>query len=558
MAKRRNEEEIAAVLAELPQTPPEAALDVMKGRQKEERLVYRAAYQTDPLTELKAPTALITCTACGRSFHLDRCYGGAGCHNSGYAPAPFGFYDDITNQIVYSGDICTCPECGVPAQALHVSHISRSGMVLEKNRFLTTHMVRGHFVALGWILFKEVGKDGRIDQYVRRYDGFTFVDGRPIRLSGFKKNLGGVSWELRWVARAKWYENGDEYDADEVFIDRIAFEKSEAANSALDTFVREKKEKIRIGAYMVLWNKYPQIENLVRCGLSNIVSEIIQEATAISYGYSTQSVFSLKEAVNHFNTKEVKPHRMLGIDKDDLPLAAKHGLKGLEFYKQILRDYGVRLTDEQIVLAGITGYKSILAVLDEARILGTKAGVIQTINYFKGKLRSTQFLLDYWRMVWEVQRVLPEALMFPKDLQRRHDEAVMQKKVKTDAKISAQIRARAASAAWMAFEDEETGLFIRPAANQEELIHEGEVLSHCVRTYAATVARGETLILFIRYTTYPNMPYYTLEYRDGVVAQNRGRNNCERTPEVKLFEKKWLQYLEDTRNGKRTAEKQAV
>ncbi len=195
-------------------------------------------------------------------------------------------------------------------------------------------------------------------------------------------------------------------------------------------------------------------------------------------------------------------------------------------------------------------------MLDEARVLGAKVGAVQTINYLRH--RSSTTLIDYWRMIWEAEHTLPESRIFPKDLQRRHDEAVMQKKVTEDEMTSAQIRARAESASWMAFEDKETGLFIRPAESHAELIHEGQVLNHCVRTYAQSVARGETMILFIRRLELPALPYFTLEFKNGKVNQNRGLRNCDRTPEVNAFEKKWLQYLEDTRNGKRTSEKQAV
>ncbi len=53
---------------------------------------------------------------------------------------------------------------------------------------------------------------------------------------------------------------------------------------------------------------------------------------------------------------------------------------------------------------------------------------------------------------------------------------------------------------------------IRPCADENELIAEGKALHHCVANYAQDHAEGKTAIFFIRKTSAPDEPFYTLEF----------------------------------------------
>lgn len=79
------------------------------------------------------------------------------------------------------------------------------------------------------------------------------------------------------------------------------------------------------------------------------------------------------------------------------------------------------------------------------------------------------------------------------------------------------------------------GLMIVVPESAEELKEEGNCLHHCVGTYVERVAKGETMILFIRKTDNPTKSYFTLEYKNGKVIQCRGKNNCDMTDKVKAF-----------------------
>jgi hypothetical protein len=79
------------------------------------------------------------------------------------------------------------------------------------------------------------------------------------------------------------------------------------------------------------------------------------------------------------------------------------------------------------------------------------------------------------------------------------------------------------------------GLTLLPPKSADEIIAEGHALHHCVGSYAERAANGECVILFLRKTDQPDEPFYTIELRDNQIAQARGRNSSEPTPEVQKF-----------------------
>ena len=79
-----------------------------------------------------------------------------------------------------------------------------------------------------------------------------------------------------------------------------------------------------------------------------------------------------------------------------------------------------------------------------------------------------------------------------------------------------------------------------------DLKKEGATLHHCVATYADRVAKGQTLILFIRKIESPDTPFYTMEWRDNRVIQCRGSHNKDMTPDVQTFVKAFEKRMQET------------
>lgn len=137
-------------------------------------------------------------------------------------------------------------------------------------------------------------------------------------------------------------------------------------------------------------------------------------------------------------------------------------------------------------------------------------------------------------------RVMKEYQAF-KDEQERKRQAEMEKLIKEALAIAGNLPAMMMKA---------KGLMMLLPKSGDEIKEEGRILHHCVGTYVERVAKGETMILFVRKEAEPSVPYFTLEYRDGKVIQCRGKNNCSMTKDVQAFERKMQPEDEVKETGK--------
>ena len=83
--------------------------------------------------------------------------------------------------------------------------------------------------------------------------------------------------------------------------------------------------------------------------------------------------------------------------------------------------------------------------------------------------------------------------------------------------------------------------FVLPKKLQD-LKAEGKALSHCVGGYAERVARGETVIIFVRQKEKVDNPLYTLEIKKGKIVQLRGMRNIDADADAWEASKKLLSF----------------
>lgn len=152
--------------------------------------------------------------------------------------------------------------------------------------------------------------------------------------------------------------------------------------------------------------------------------------------------------------------------------------------------------------------------------------------------------------------------LYPKDFKKAHDDKSKEyirfndRQAKEDEKrfnrLLAKLRKEAENVDAMNLKIE--GMFIRLPNELDELKREGEILHHCVGTYCDRVAKGDTMIFFVRLESEPDQPFYTLEWK-GRVIQCRGFKNCDMTPEVKafvnIFQEKMMEREEKSVNQRR-------
>lgn len=85
--------------------------------------------------------------------------------------------------------------------------------------------------------------------------------------------------------------------------------------------------------------------------------------------------------------------------------------------------------------------------------------------------------------------------------------------------------------------------------NADDIVDEGVKMNHCVGGYIGRISKEETFIVFMRIQEYDDIPFITVEIRDGILCTALGKNNRRLDTE----EKEFLQEFAKKRNLKYNA-----
>ena len=296
---------------------------------------------------------------------------------------------------------------------------------------------------------------------------------------------------------------------------------------------------------MRLGRRHKNVEGLGETGAAQLLSSFFEmTGNPASYSYNNTR-FNYSSNIVGIDFKQKKPSKMLGLTRPEYAKALEKGYdaKTLMMYQRLKR-YGLTLDDADKIGYSENAYEEC------ARKGSSIPQIMNYINKQKNIRATVEYLRDYYRLCDTLGIPVDKDTRFPKDLVREHDrltaevnrrkaEIEKEEEVKRDALI----RQRAAVLAALASDN--GVLMIRPVASLGELKDEGKQLHHCVASYAEKVASGKTDIFFIRKVKSPDKPFFTLELNEESVrvVQNRGKGNCDRTPEVEAFEKKWLEFV---------------
>ena len=191
-----------------------------------------------------------------------------------------------------------------------------------------------------------------------------------------------------------------------------------------------------------------------------------------------------------------------------------------------------------------------LSIRDYRRMLEAAPSLTcdRIISYCKKQERPGMEYRDYLDEAVKLRLDLSSRdVLYPKDLRAAHARTMSLVKYKKNELLEGQFRDAVVKLDPLAFA--EGSLSIRPAATVTELIEEGAFLHHCVGGYAERVASGSTAIFFIRTAEAPDIPFFTLEYREGRVIQCRTLHNAsyEQNSAVKEFVGHWLSHIKQQR-----------
>lgn len=541
--------EYSEYIKDLPDRPPDGLIGWMKkqGCLKKEALIYSIAYVYNPLTEKKEKMVKVYCTACGEEYYEE--YAGAECSRCG---GQYGFINHKTGEAVTNGHKTTCAECGASTEVYHSGSI-RSAYTMEQYFPMTVHNISGRLALVSWAVFRKITKEGIYDE-IERYEAYVVDKKKIIRCTGYYKFMSSVVFLDHWEAKKKY---SDQYKGTDMI---FPFKKeiligSTAENSKLDIYCGIEGEKYPV-TYTRLWIAHKNVENLIMQGAAYLVNELIGGRNGYKTSYYKTSI---DWRINGVNWKADKPAEMLGLTKQEyrtIVREEKRPAKHIEFYKTIQELTGEKLDKNEIGKCEKVGFNTCKKIAKNWPIKKPLMYVDKQNMRTEGKVTLIE-LIDYWDMATKLNKdICDSSVAFPKNLKIAHAQACKQIEWKENKAMSEKFKRRYKALDSFKFEDDETGLIVRPAKSQKELIKEGEMLHHCVARYANDHANGRTAIFFIRKIKAPEIPFFTLELdeKNGAVRQNRGMRNRDRTPEVMNFEKKFIEHIkeimEDESNGK--------
>lgn len=347
--------------------------------------------------------------------------------------------------------------------------------------------------------------------------------------------FGTMGFRVGWYEQGlynyrKWYESDHWASAKDKYYDPYALIINKEIITKLPEFkysAYELYQGVNLFKYLRLYEKYPQIEYLMKLGLTSIA----------------QSVTVLKKVA-----------------------------KDRQFCKWLIRHKEELKSDYFYVNTVLMAYKTNRDLTEIQKYESWKKCFVKEKSYkpikelFKGKLLerffsyiskqdiSPRLYLDYLNACNYLNLDMTEDKnRFPHDFKRWHDIRIDEyatAKAEADEKERKELYRQFAvvSEKYLTLQScKNTGFVVFIAKSPKELIREGELLHHCVghMGYEQKFIREETLIFFIRNALTPNTPFVTVEYslKRKQVLQCYGMNNSKPDDTVERFiSKTWLPY----------------
>lgn len=404
---------------------------------------------------------------------------------------------------VRSGADIICPLCGAQTRLRNVQEL-RYGLASQEFMVVPT-VAKSCLILTQWCIERYIyeGHNHTERHAINAY----VVDGRRIiKLAHYQFNAMARSWRNlgEWVQRAKLT---DDIGCPKMYAASLPnLDGTGAENAKLWEYMEQSntKERFYPVAYLRLYFKHPNVENLVTAGLGNLVGDGINGEMEQRY-YTVLTPQTAAPKLEWVDWKEKRPAQMLGMTKQELRTWREYGL-GVDclrtWQELVTLPCGVSFRDICTAMKAIGAY-------DTRRILREKLPMMRTLNYIERQEQNLTQLEDYWRMAAVVGCDLnQDAVRWPKDLRAAHDrmsETIQYERVSGKCRQAfAAMTARCAGLTW-----EHNGICIRPAETPLELIREGSTLHHCVGRYSDAHAQGK-IILFVRHTRRPERSWYTL------------------------------------------------
>lgn len=273
-------------------------------------------------------------------------------------------------------------------------------------------------------------------------------------------------------------------------------------------------------AYLKVWRKHPNIENLVKAGWGATVAASLDEMVtqALDYGMTPGGY-----AITWADLSQAKPHRQMGMTKEEFRQAKqwKWGTQHANLWA-VQNEYGIPCTATEFnhCIKAI-GLKNVEWITHRAE-KGKPVPLRKLLSYLEKQgditmKEGAEYLRDLWDALdaeAEVTgRPLTDEQCWPRRLREAHDRATENKKNIEDMKARRFLLDgfRHIVDKYGELEWTDGDLCVRLPRDNGDLIREGNVLRHCVGGYGNNHVNETDVIFFIRRYRRPERSYYTLD-----------------------------------------------
>lgn len=291
--------------------------------------------------------------------------------------------------------------------------------------------------------------------------------------------------------------------------------------------------------YVFSFVQFPIIEKLFKAGLSFVGATMIKEARNNFMGYifkedarKLHKILQIPRYVFEDLLREEEVIRSLANPRTSLSDSLIGNFKNIHFFFRTLKEMNQQLTREEYAyLKEIRFFNSYQEISDFLFLLKETNFKIKDIISYLRKADMYQAMppnetLGYYKdYIHMMKKMNLKFKKWPDSLYKEHALAMRQfnlykhehqKELFTNVVNS-----------YRMYNFEKDDLLIRVAEKPEEVMKEGNALHHCVSSYIGRMLEGKTIIFFIREKSKPNESYYTLELRNNIITQVRGKFNAK-------------------------------
>ena len=264
------------------------------------------------------------------------------------------------------------------------------------------------------------------------------------------------------------------------------------------------------GAYLHVWEQHPQVENLMRQGLSEAVVSTMDDTLDLA-----ATVHDLCDApsIPWVDWREVKPHRMLHMSKPAFrEISRNHwGAEDVECWDRYRRQLPSADAMDFEYCRKRIGSKAVGQLLEMVAAGWEDLLPLPVVRYLEKREAvkdGVQMLIDYRKMLRDAEMAETEETRWPRDLLAAHERIT--KFWANHFKASYQLGFTSTFIRFRDLEWTDGDLCIVLPRVEEDLVSEGKVLRHCVGTYGSAHCSGKP-VFFVRHRRRPERSYYTLQ-----------------------------------------------